>query len=105
MHKNVIFCFSGTGNCLNLAKMIAHDMGGADIVMMRRPFEVTDVRGAERVGFVFPCFGGGAPVDVLTYAKSLKFSPDSYTFAVSMSSSYAGQFATTAAASGCSHTR
>ena len=90
MHKNVIFCFSGTGNCLNLSKMIAHDMGGADIVMMRRPFDTTDVRGAERVGFIFPCFGGGAPADVLTYAKTLQLSPDSYTFAVSMSSSYAG---------------
>lgn len=90
MHKNVIFCFSGTGNCLNLAKMIGHDMGGADIIMMRRPFEVTDVRKAERVGFVFPCFGGGAPADVLTYAKTLQISPEAYTFAVSMSASYPG---------------
>lgn len=90
MHKNVIFCFSGTGNCLNLAKMIARDMGGADIVMMRRPFETTDVREAERVGFVFPCFGGGAPEDVLTYARSIRVSPEAYTFAVSMSASYPG---------------
>ena len=90
MHKNVIFCFSGTGNCLNLAKMIGRDMGGADIVMLRRPFEVTDVREAERVGFVFPCFGGGAPADVLTYAKSIQIGPETYTFAVSMSASYPG---------------
>ena len=90
MHKNVIFCFSGTGNCLNLAKNIAHNLGGADIVMMRKPFETTDVRGAERVGFVFPCFGGGAPADVLSYAKEILISPDTYTFGISMSASYAG---------------
>ena len=90
MHKNVIFCFSGTGNCLNLAKMIARDMGGADIVMMRRPFETTDVREAERVGFVFPCYGGGAPADVLKYAQTIQVSPRAYTFGVSSSASYAG---------------
>lgn len=90
MHKNVIFCFSGTGNCLNLAKMIGQNLGGADIVMMRKPFETTDVRGAERVGFVFPCFGGGAPADVLNYAKSIQISPEAYTFGISMSASYAG---------------
>ena len=31
MHENVIFCYSGTGNCLNLAKNIAKGIGGADI--------------------------------------------------------------------------
>ena len=90
MHKNVIFCFSGTGNCLDLAKNIAHDLGGADIVMMRKAPEITDVRGAERLGFVFPCYGGGAPADMLAYAKTLQVSPDSYVFGISQSASYAG---------------
>ena len=90
MHKNVIFCYSGTGNCLDLAKNVARGLGGADIVMMRSAPAVTDVRGAERVGFVFPCYGGGAPEDVLKHAKSIRVSPESYTFAVSMSAAYAG---------------
>lgn len=90
MHKNIIFCFSGTGNCLDLAKNIAHGIGGADIVMMRSAPVVTDVREAERVGFVFPCYGGGAPVDVLQHAKTIQVSPDAYTFGVSQSAVYAG---------------
>ena len=90
MHKNVIFCYSGTGNCLDLAKNIARGLGGADIVSLRSAPAVTDVRGAERVGFVFPCYGGGAPEDVLKYAKTLQISPESYTFAVSVSAAYVG---------------
>ena len=90
MDKNVIFCYSGTGNCLDLAKNIAHGIGGADIIMMRSEPAITDVSEAKRVGFVFPCYGGGAPEDVLKYAKMIKISPDAYTFAVSQSAAYMG---------------
>ena len=90
MHENVIFCFSGTGNCLDLAKNIAQHLGGADIVMMRSAPAVTDARDAKRVGFVFPCYGGGAPSVVLDYAKTIRVRPETYTFGVSQSASYAG---------------
>ena len=90
MHKSILFCYSGTGNCLDLAKNIARGIGGADIVMMRSKPTVTDVRDAERVGFVFPCYGGGAPEDVLKYAEIIQVSPTAYTFAVSQSACYTG---------------
>ena len=90
MHKNVIFCFSGTGNCLDLAKNVARGLGGADIVMLRKTPAVTDVREAERVGFVFPCYGGGAPEDVLEYARTIRVGKDAYTFAACLCSAYAG---------------
>lgn len=90
MKDTVIFCYSGTGNCLDLAKNIARGLGGADIVMMRSAPVVTDVREAARVGFVFPCYGGGAPSDVLRFAKTIQVSPAAYTFAVSQSAAYMG---------------
>ena len=90
MSKNMIFCYSGTGNCLDLAKNIAAVLGDTDIVSMRTAPSVTDATGADRVGFVFPCYGGGAPVDFLTHARMLKIRPDAYVFAVSQSASYAG---------------
>ena len=71
MKRNVIFCFSGTGNCLDLAQNIARGLGNTDIILMRKAPAITDVREAERVGFVFPCYGGGAPKDVLDYANSI----------------------------------
>ena len=90
MHKNVIFCYSGTGNCLDLAKNIARNIGGADIIMMRAKPQVCDVREAERVGFVFPCYGGGAPEDVLNHAAMIRVNPNAYTFGISQSAAYAG---------------
>lgn len=90
MSENVIFCYSGTGNCLDMAKNIARYLGDTDIIMMRSAPVKTDVRDAKRVGFIFPCHGGGAPVDVLDYAKTIQLSPDSYTFGVSQSASYPG---------------
>ena len=34
-------------------------LGDTDIIMMRSEPSVTDVTEAQRVGFVFPCYGGG----------------------------------------------
>ena len=90
MSKNIIYCYSGTGNCLDMAKNIAAVLGDTDIVSVRTSPAVTDATGAERVGFVFPCYGGGAPVDFLKHVKEIKLRPGTYTFAVSQSASYAG---------------
>ena len=90
MSTNLIYCYSGTGNCLDMAKNIAKELGDTDIVMMRSFPAVTETKGAKRVGFVFPCFGGGAPTDVLEYAKFIHITPETYVFAVSQSASYAG---------------
>ena len=35
MSTNLIYCYSGTGNCLDMAKNIAKELGDTDIVMMR----------------------------------------------------------------------
>lgn len=90
MSENVIFCYSGTGNCLDIAKNIARSLGDTDIIMMRSAPVKTDVRDAARVGFVFPCYGGGAAGDVLEYARTIRVSPDSYTFGVVSCSAYPG---------------
>lgn len=91
MKENVIFCYSGTGNCLDMAKNIAKALGDTDIVMMRRYPAVTDVRGAKRVGFIFPCYAGGLPGHVERYLHDIKVSPDSYTFAVQQCAAYPGE--------------
>ena len=35
MSENVIFCYSGTGNCLDMAKTIARELGDTDIIIGR----------------------------------------------------------------------
>lgn len=90
MSKNVIFCYSGSGNCLDMAKNIAKELGDTDIIMMRKAPVKTDVTDAERVGFIVPCYGGGLPGDVEKYLDSIKISSDAYTFAVGQYCGYLG---------------
>ena len=90
MSKNVIFCYSGTGNCLDMAKNIAKGLGDTDIVMMRRKPSVTDAAEAETVGFVFPCYGGGLPGDVAEFVGQVKLSPNAYTYGVGQYAGYPG---------------
>ena len=59
MSENIIYCYSGSGHCLNMARSIARVLGDTDIVMMRSFPAKTDATEARRVGFVFPCYGGG----------------------------------------------
>lgn len=90
MSKNVIFCFSGTGNCLDIAKNIAKGLGDTDIIMMRKAPETTNALNAERVGFVFPCYAGGLPGKVEEYVRRVAVGPDAYKFAVCSCAAYPG---------------
>ena len=90
MSKNLIYCYSGTGNCLDIAKNIAKKLGDTDIVMMRSEPAVTSAVDAERVGFVFPCYGGGLPGDVERYVRNVVLSCDTYTFGVVCYAGYPG---------------
>lgn len=88
--SNIIYCYSGSGNCLDMAKKIAVQLGDTDIVMMRSYPEITDATGYERVGFVFPCYGGGLPGDVEKYVKDIKISGNAYKFGVVQYAGYMG---------------
>lgn len=73
MSKNVIFCYSGSGNCLDLAKNIAKGLGDTDIIMMRKAPVKTDVTDAERVGFMFPATAAACPATLRAILTALKF--------------------------------
>ena len=90
MSKNLIYCYSGSGNCLDIAKNIAKFLGDTDIVMMRKAPAITDARDAERVGFVFPCYAGGLPGNVEQHVKAVSMGPNTYRFAVVSYSGYPG---------------
>lgn len=90
MSENIIYCYSGSGNCLDIAKNIAKKLGDTDIVMMRSAPCKTDASEAKRVGFVFPCYAGGLPGDVEKYLKDIKLAPNTYTFGIVSYSGYPG---------------
>ena len=90
MSENIIYCYSGSGHCLNMAKSIASRLGDTDIVLMRAFPEKTDAREAKRVGFVFPCYGGGLPGHVEEYVRAIQIAPGAYKFAVEQFAGYMG---------------
>ena len=90
MSKNLIYCYSGSGNCLDIARNIAKKLGDTDIVMMRTAPAITDAREAERVGFVFPCYAGGLPGKVEEYVRNVAVGRSAYKFAVCSYAGYPG---------------
>ena len=90
MSENIIYCYSGAGHCLDMAKSIARKLGDTDIVMMRRFPAKTDATEAKRVGFIFSCMAGGLPGDVEEYVRAVQIAPDAYRFAVEQFAGYLG---------------
>ena len=90
MSRNVIFCFSGTGNCFHIARTIARRLGDTDIIQMDRLTSPVDVSGAETVGFVVPCHAGGLPLGVRETLKNIVFSFSSHLYGICSYSGYLG---------------
>ena len=90
MSENIIYCYSGAGHCLDMAKSIAKVLGDTDIVMMRSFPAKTDATEAKRVGFIFSCMAGGLPGDVEEYVKAIRIAPNAYRFAVEQYAGYLG---------------
>ena len=80
--KNIIFCFSGTGNSLNTAKRIASGLGSCQVVSINKSTKNIDFNGVERMGFVFPVYAYGMPRTVQEFIANNEFKKDVYYFAV-----------------------
>ena len=90
MAETILYCYSGAGHCLDMAKRIGKTLGDTDIVMMRSRPAKTDAREAKRVGFLFSCMAGGLPGDVEEYVREIRIAPDAYKFAVEQYAGYLG---------------
>ena len=90
MSQNIIYCFSGSGNCLDIAKNIAKELGDTDIVSIKKMPVIRNATNYKTVGFVFPCHGGGLPCDMEKYLGMLNVSFASYTYGVVSYAGYPG---------------
>jgi ferredoxin len=89
--RTVIFYYTGTGNSLWSARLLAEKLGGARLEPMKAAD--TFVAGdAEAVGFVFPVHMWGIPGAVLRFLEKLALRPDAYYFALAVN---AGQVSRT----------
>jgi Fe-S-cluster-containing hydrogenase component 2 len=78
--KTTIYIYSGTGNSLWVARQLAAEIGGAEVV----PMISGKVEKAQAVGFVFPVHMWGIPGRVLEFINKLEKPPDTYYFAAAV---------------------
>lgn len=80
--KKVIYYFSGTGNSLRAARLIASELGGAELVSMRSVPGEVPAGDAEVIGFVCPVYEWDVPKTVKAFVQRLAVHPRAYTFMV-----------------------
>lgn len=80
--EKIIYYFSGTGNSLRTAQIIAAEIGGATLIpMWNDPADVAALT-AELIGFVCPVYEWDVPNAVRAFVHRLTVNPQAYTFMV-----------------------
>ena len=85
-----IFCFSGTGNSLAVAKHLAEDLGGAEVAPVSRAMKQAVTGDADCIGIVFPVYAWGLPLMVAEFAKKFRAPSSAYVFAVATYGGFPG---------------
>ncbi|MDR2480307.1 MAG: EFR1 family ferrodoxin [Treponema sp.] len=70
---NIIFYFSGTGNCLMAAKQTAEQLGAAEIVCMATANNYRFTKQYDTIGFIYPVYFAGLPQNVYSFINNLDF--------------------------------
>lgn len=80
--KRVIYCFSGTGNSLRTARIIAEQNPGTTIVSVKTGMHSDLAADADTVGFVCPVYEWDVPEPMKRFAEELTINPKAYVFMV-----------------------
>lgn len=81
--QNTVYCFSGTGNSLSVAKDIAERLGDTSVVLVADVINERQIAlASERVGFVCPAYFGSLPPIMERLVAKLDFRQTQYVFAV-----------------------
>jgi ferredoxin len=67
--NNVVFYFSGTGNCLKVAKDISKELENCEVVSMAKLFDFT--KQYDSIGFVYPTYFWGLPKKVIEFIENI----------------------------------
>jgi len=83
MEQTSIYYFTGTGNSLKVARDLADQLGGAELVQIsKKNLHRAGTVHAGVVGIVFPVYYAGLPHMVRQFAENLAASDTTYVFAV-----------------------
>lgn len=92
--KTILYCFSGTGNSLWVARSIAKELGDTEVVPMTMASASGEgnMTNADNIGFVFPVYMWGLPLVVARFLKGFGEGKGKYVFSVA---TYGGSPGTT----------
>ena len=72
---NRIYYFTGTGNSMRAARVIANRLGHTEIVSMRADPAEYPATDCEIVGFVFPVYHWTMPAPAVSFVENLYIDP------------------------------
>lgn len=80
--KSIIYYFSGTGNSLNIARIIAKQIGGATLISVKQDPKNVPATDADIIGFICPVYEWDIPSAMKNFVMDLVVNPQAYTFMV-----------------------
>lgn len=80
--EKLIYYFSGTGNSMRTARIIAEEIGGARLISMKNAPKNLSAANAELIGFVCPVYEWDIPKTVKAFIQRLTINPQAYIFMV-----------------------
>lgn len=89
MKDNIIFYFSGTGNCLQASKEISKAFSDCELQSMSKNGYQLNKK-YDTIGFVYPTYFQGIPLQVHKFISQLNISNDCYVYAITTYGSMAG---------------
>ncbi len=88
--RTTLFYFTGTGNCLKVARDLAKELGPTDLVNIAKIIETVPDLSADRIGIIYPVYALGMPLIVTEFVKKLKADKNKYFFVIVTASKVTG---------------
>jgi ferredoxin len=90
--NNIVFYFSGTGNCFDLAKRVANGIGECDIISIGNTKNFDYNKNYNSIGFIYPTYFLGLPNMVKKFVKNFHLinSKNTYYFVINTCGGKAG---------------
>ena len=81
--KTELYAYTGTGNSLWVARLLARELGEAPLHFMPYPSGPFPVK-ADRLGLIFPVHIWGLPIRVIRFVEHLQVDPETHLFALAV---------------------
>ncbi|MBU3161754.1 EFR1 family ferrodoxin [Clostridium frigoris] len=80
--ESIIYCFSGTGNSLKVAKDISAGLKDTEIIQICEKNMNINNTTSNKIGFIFPVYASGIPLLVKQFIEKISITKDSYVYTV-----------------------